>query len=217
MREPTNKSLEGDYHHRVRDLDPEDLEIMHLPPRYWGAVIDEIPEETRCREVLNKLTSDIPSFMRDRNKPSLILFSGAQSCGKTSAATVLAKAVRSHRFTVLFLDVAAIPRLFLSDNLTNDDDLKWRDRAYMTDLLILDGLGRGYEKVSFAVGEIEALLKHRQDNLLRTVVTTDMVPDHIRDTFGSAILHELSRTAVAIDMNTTLRSATTGELIDGPA
>lgn len=196
MRQFQNSRQTG-YHDKPRKLSEHDLEVMHLPQRFWAARRDAIPEETMLREKVEAFCLDVPSVMRNPNL-SLMLLHGIPGTGKTSAAAIMAKAARAHRYTVFYLDAAGILRTFMDGTVTGDEVLTHRDRAYETELLILDGLGYGHAKSEYVASEVTALVKHRQEHQKMTLVTTSMDDKDIAALYGNDFLARISRTAAVV-------------------
>lgn len=197
IRSGIQKSSQRDFHATARELTHEDLEVMHLPERYWQARRSEIDENERLREVLDGFCESVPRRMTERD-PSLILLHGDDGTGKTSASAIFAKAVRAHKFTVFFLDGPTIMTKFVTNEITKDDELTYRERAFSTDLLVIDALGQGYSKNDFVAGETAALVKHRQDHRLMTVVTTSASMEDLKKIYGKPFVGTLMETALVV-------------------
>jgi DNA replication protein DnaC len=70
----------------------------------------------------------------------------------------------------------------------------WLRQAKQRRLTVLDELGRQYlgkDEHSFAVARVFEVLAHRYAEVLPTVLTTNMTPDTVGETFGSAIKSRL--------------------------
>jgi DNA replication protein DnaC len=171
------------------------MEIMRLPQRFWAAKRDDFPIELRQRDLLDNMTSQVPRLMSGAT--TLALLYGPPGTGKTSAAAVILKAVRAHRYSTFFLSVADILRTFPSHEPAGED-MTYRERAYQTEALLLDGLGDGYAANEFVASETLALVKHRQDNLMLTIITTSLDDEKIKKMYSPKMISLLGDTAVAI-------------------
>jgi DNA replication protein DnaC len=196
MRNAIHATKQVGFHSTKRDLDAEDMEIMELPVKFWPASISRMPEHSRCAEIVNKFVDTKCEALRD-GSPSLFLFIGGSGTGKTSAASVMAKAARAFRYTVFFVDVTHFHAKIIKNKITADEDLGYRDRAMLTDVLVLDGLGRGSTS-EFALTEISAVLKHRQENKKMTFVTTDLDYTQLKSMFGETFFEMMQAGMVEV-------------------
>lgn len=186
----------GELHTGLRELTTTDLVVMHLPRRYWDARLRLMSEDSKAREILNRFESDVVQVM-STGKPSMFWFFGESKTGKTSAAAIMAKIASAHRYMTFFLSASDIQNHFRNDKLTEDEYHTTRDRAYSTDLLVLDGFGRGSSITNpFAKADIEALLSHRQSALKPTIVTTTVNGEELKrvfsNTFQRTVLEDAS-------------------------
>lgn len=195
MRPPVNPRSEVGYHDEPRPLTEHDMEVMRLPRRFWAAKRDDFPIELRQRDLIDNMTSQVPRLMS--GSTTLALLYGPHGTGKTSAAAVILKAVRAHRYSTFFLDVSEILRTFPSEEMTGED-MTYRERAYQTEALLLDGLGDGYATNEYVASETLALVKHRQDNLMLTIITTSLDEAVLQKRYGPKMTALLGETAVAI-------------------
>ena len=67
---------------------------MHLPIRVWEAKRSEVPKGTKLRSFLEQFCGDVPTHVR-RGTTTLVLLSGKQGHGVSSAAGIIAKACPS--------------------------------------------------------------------------------------------------------------------------
>ena len=204
MKPSIYKSSQTGYHDKPRDLSHDDLRTMELPVRFWDAKRSQIPEGERVREVLDTFASSCPRIMA-AGDPSMILFHGASGTGKTSAAAIIAKVCRAHRYTSFFVDGASLLKRFMSSEPSADGELSVRERAYETECLVLDALGQGYSTSDYVASETGALIKYRQDNRSLTALTTSLSLEELEKLYGTPFVGHLRETCTLVRCVTPFR------------
>ena len=202
MKSGVHPSRQTNYHAEARELTTADLDVMHLPERYWSAKRELFPEGSRARGVLDELASGRIVSMVQTGHPSMLVFQGPVINGPMAAASVIAKIARAHKFTVFYLDSTAILRHFVDGKVTADEEQGYRERAHTTDVLILDSLGSGYMKNEFVLNETMALIKWRQDHMRVTVVTTHLETPALEAMVQPAFFEIMSQGRVSVRCQT---------------
>lgn len=161
-----------------RKLVEQDLLRINLPRRYWKVNVDGVSdhvdqfEKRSSRDILVNYIKNIDvMFSRGLG----LLLWGANGCGKTSMAAIIAKEYRRRYKTVLFIEAAKLKAL-VSNKTHFDEDQTYWERAHAVDVLVLDDLGKGV-KDSKEFGErlIDELIRTRNGNMSVTIVTTNAV------------------------------------------
>jgi DNA replication protein DnaC len=203
---PTNLR---NFHERPRKLKWSDLETMHLPRKFWDAKRSELKAGSESAEFFERVSADVAKFFQS-GEFSLAMFHGDKGHGVSSAAAILAKAARAHKFTVFYQSVPKILTDFMSPKLTRDEAYTAKERCYETDVLVLDDFGQGYSSSEYVVSETEALIAYRQDHELFTIIGTHLDPEQIEKTYGSYLASKLEESAALIECAHNFRWATGG-------
>lgn len=140
----------------------EVLEKSGIPRRMWPD-LDALQETAAVKAVRD---------WRDTSKTFLVL-EGGVGVGKTYAAADFAA-----RPGGLFVKADAVARL-------SSFDAEGWERLYRAPALALDDLGcERLDEKGWAVGAILALIDRRYDDAARTVITTNLALDDIRERYG---------------------------------
>jgi DNA replication protein DnaC len=196
-----------------RELTKDDLLRMKIPDRYWYVRFNNISDE----KIYDKKNDEyLPSphkvvgryiekltEMRARGM-GLILW-GANGCGKTSMAVVIAKEFRRQFHPVLYLSAADLKRLVTEKESFDDEETYWQ-RAMTVDVLILDDLGKGtQDSVGFGERLIDELIRERNAKGLVTIITTNMQvggagENQLKDALKEATMHTLKEHVVPVEV-----------------
>lgn len=188
------------YHTRARPVTEEDLRVMEMPRRFWYANREAWSERASVLRTLNGYAQAAAKLISEGD-PSLVLLRGGHGSGKSSAAAIIAKIARAHRFTVYWVDAGQVMDLWRRSAPTADSELNPRERAYDTEVLVLDGLGSGYATNEYVSSETHALLKWRQDAKRVTIVTTALDDEALAMTYGLGMLAVLAESSVVHDLD----------------
>lgn len=150
-----------------RPLVRDDLERMNLPPEFWHARVQGIPDSVR--EAATRYLTKLPDMIM---RPVGLVLCGPPGVGKTGMAAVVAKETRSIGFTVYFVPVWEL-REDVRNRVEFESGRSILDRCREVDLLVLDGL-RLEDATMPIIGarEIEDLIAARTSRLRPTIVTT---------------------------------------------
>lgn len=156
---------------RTLTLNKEFYDVMQLPQVLHNASIDKIPDSVKPR--IEKLLAKLDSALCDGVGACIY---GTPGCGKSSIASVIAKAARSREFKVRWTTVWAL-RDGLRDTFSGNRDTIY-DLAKTVDLLVIDQFRAGDfdEQKTFGLRDFIALLEHRKNNNLSTILTLNDHP-----------------------------------------
>jgi len=134
---------------------------------------------------------------RRRKGQGLVLY-GMNGTGKTCIAVVLALAFRRRGHPVLFVEAADLKRLVIEREMFDDDQTFW-DRALNVDVLVLDDLGKGtQDSTGLGARLLDELIRHRNANLLVTILTTNMNMVQLADELKVSSMASLKEHAVPV-------------------
>lgn len=121
--------------------------------------------------------------------PSLTLIGGT-GLGKTHLSTAVAKTVIDHGYDVVYVSAIDLFAEFDDDRFrsrTTETDI---DRYFDCDLLILDDLGTEVQ-TKLTVSNLYRLMNERINRLLPTIISTNLDPIKLKETYGDRIASRL--------------------------
>ena len=122
--------------------------------------------------------------------PSLTLIGGT-GLGKTHLSTAIAKTVIDRGFDVVYVSAIDLFAEFDDDRFrsrTTETDI---DRYFDCDLLILDDLGTEIQ-TKLTVSNLYRIMNERINRLLPTIISTNLDPIKLKETYGDRIASRLS-------------------------
>lgn len=161
---------------------------------YSDAVNEEdygIPVSPRVH--MQKVLSKVKKFAEDFDNPDMdnMIFSGRTGTGKTYMANCVMSRLLDKGKEVLFMPAGSLFKPFAvyeSEEREMMNDL--RDMIYGCDLLIIDDLGS--EKMTSArYSEFIDILNTREQAGKKNIITTNLTPKNIRDTYDERISSRL--------------------------
>lgn len=171
--------------YRDERADPEKYERQ--PFTWWLSTLDTRQYPQR-----------IAAWLADPEARTLVLFGGTGT-GKTKAAIAAGYAAAGQGVHTRF--ISQLDYLLALRPGGTDDSGAFRERYAGTGLLILDDLGAETEDASqFVRQEIVALLDSRLRQDRRQIITTNLMPEVLADSFGDRTVSRLRDRAVILTL-----------------
>ena len=180
-----------------RELNADDMHRMCIPRRYWGATFKQISGDgdPSPKSVAKKYITKIEDMIE---KGVGLLLWGKNGTGKSCMAVVMAKEFRRRGYPVLFLEVADLKNKVFNREIFDELETFW-DRARNVDVLVLDDLGKGIRDEKGAGARvIDELVRHRNAEMLVTIITTNMSPAALKDELKISTMHSLKESVFPI-------------------
>lgn len=141
---------------------------MNVPREFWRVKVKHIQDPKVRTAVVRYLKRMDEMFKRGVG----LLLCGEPGVGKTAAAIVIAKEVRSYSYSVFFTSVWEM-RESLKSRINFDDDNSFTDKARDSDFLVLDNVKPEDSKEPFLnLRSIEDLITFRCSQSRPTFITT---------------------------------------------
>jgi len=165
--------------------------LANIPRKCWSSVWRYYPSECPAKNILMDYVDNLDQHRKDGK--GLFIF-GRTRRGKTSAATLIAKEVIRRDGFPLFVPCAHIPRIECS---ADSEDVELSQKMRHITFLILDDLGAdsGRDK---AAAMIEQVIRDRDNQMLPTIVTTNLDETKLEKEFGLPMLELLLETCIAV-------------------
>lgn len=151
-------------------LTTEVMKGMNLPRRFWKSKLGmvEEPQVAYIKHYVDNIHDMLDEGV------GLVLY-GPNGTGKSSAASIIAKAARVVQASVYYTTVSGLMEDVFRK--ANHDIYPVEDIVKMVDLLVLDDLGKEHRgKTDWSQNFIESLIRQRNDRKTKsTIVTTNLI------------------------------------------
>jgi len=165
---------------RRERLGPEDMRLARVPESYWGARLDDFPDDYDGKREATIYVKKIVKFLQDG---AGLVLNGPGGHGKTHMAISILKIAIAHNAYGLFLEAGSLQQAHFERSLEEFEGQSLVERAQSVDLLVLDDLGA--EHVSeFSSRLLENLIRHRGNRNRSLLVTTNVIPANLNRTYG---------------------------------
>lgn len=198
-----------------RELTIEDAKIMRLPPAYRGARWSVI-QDSQVKDLTKNYCDRIVDHVEGGRG---LLIAGKAGVGKTSVAAVLAKEARRWGFSVYFVTANELRGNTIDDGDFDTDMTVW-ERAKSVRFIVIDGFDSDYiDDKLFGPRRFEKLVRERNDNLLTTIITSDIQKSlwdstaemkRLRETIYK---HALKVTVEGVNLNEKLHGEMAAEIV----
>ena len=152
---------------------------MNLPPLFYDATLDKIPNELIYKEVIVRFIKDFKANLIDGR--GLYLW-GDYSSGKTALSCILLKSLASIGKMGLFISARDIPK-YIIEKVRFDSKYTFVDRMEMVDLLVIDELILKEGKDSFVETSVETIFRARLIKKKATIFTSNNSPSTVKQLF----------------------------------
>lgn len=125
---------------------------------------------------------------------SNLLLMGKTGLGKTFLCNSVAKAVLDRGFTVIYLSAGRLFKTLQEEQFNNNDDTEFSsffDDVLSVDLLIIDDMGTEFPTV-LTGSQLFNILNERIVNKRPTVISTNMMPEGIKELYSDRVLSRLT-------------------------
>lgn len=126
-----------------------------------------------------------------------IILTGDYGVGKTLAMNLLLKSLLHEGYSCFATTFAGMMEMFTAGWASKEDKALFQQRVVMSQVLLLDDLGREYKtKTNLSETTFDFLLRTRVQHGRPTFITTNMSEDQLRQGYGSAVISLLSENAI---------------------
>jgi len=166
-----------------------------IPPRYMDATFKEIGARgipDACTSLYEAALSYAERFEETRKRGSGLIFAGAAGRMKTTLAIAIMQRVMSNGVSAYFISMPELLDRLLSMARGGDPEerMRFEDRVAKVPLLVLDDFGAEYPS-GWVLNKVDAIVTHRYNWLLPTIITTNMTPDEMKGRYVARIVDRL--------------------------
>lgn len=179
-----------------RSLQSAQLARARIPRRYWDVRLPNVVPS--ARETIRMYLVDI---VRHYASGTGLLVWGANGCGKTSVAVLVAMEAMRHGGTSLFVTAEELRQAKI-DAVMFDAETTLYDRALAVDFLIVDDMGKEHRGQSkWAERMLEQLFRQRSGEMRPTIVTTNILPLGLKEVYSNSLLSVLREVIVDVEVS----------------
>lgn len=187
----------------LRDsISSKSLIIMGVPKRFHPMTVNSYKTNNNPKmEQVYKFVKDyIEDLYSNIDNCKGILFYGANGTGKTMLSCIILKEAYRRRYTcrrITFYD-------YINKKASSwGKEENWEDEINLfksAELLVLEEVGKEMES-KIAVPILEDLLRYREDNMLTTIICTNLSPQDIKEQYGNSIYSLLKGNTIPVEMD----------------
>jgi len=155
---------------------------MRIPKKHWGCSLSQIPEKCSHKEPILKWVQDVHQNVRSARG---LLLLGDYSTGKSGTAAICLKAAADRGLIGFWTTARDLPGQVIKDVLF-DEDMTIIERAESVPLLVIDEV-QVRDTVAFSEQVVEMLVRHRIDNQLGTILTTNHSREQLQTKYPALI------------------------------
>lgn len=132
-----------------------------------------------------------------------LLFEGPTGSGKTTAACICAKHALKNNYSVLFVEVQNLRKIWTGESLTEQLNAI-KQKMYEVDFLILDDLGQEFISLTseHQITEMDLLFRKRIAEKKNTIITTNSSQEKIKERYKERIYSLLQKRTIHIKIFT---------------
>lgn len=178
------------------------LDESGIPPRYQGCTFDAIVRRGVSGQTAEHLAiakAYALDFAQQRKGGHGITFAGTPGRLKTTMAAAAGLEVLRQGHGVYFISMPELldRMMSMSRNADQTELRKFDGHIRRTSLLILDDMGAEY-RADWVLNKVDAIITARYNQLLPTIITTNLTPEQIKEKYMERIYDRLRSTNVLI-------------------
>jgi DNA replication protein DnaC len=190
----TSKPSVEQYRHVDLGRDAAEKYWRHarIPPLYWEA---ELPESGAIAGYAVNIQENLKNGIG-------ILLVGPNGVGKTYASVAIAKKALEFTARVLYIPAPDLVQAYIHEWMF-DEDVTMAAAFRTRSLLVIDDVGQEYRGSGSGYSEqnLVNLIRYRITYRRATVLTTNMNPEQLRETYGNGFASLLQQGMVIVQMN----------------
>lgn len=149
-------------------------------------------KQVYMKDIVNNLLNFVKKFEEGNGTIKNIVLVGGTGVGKTYLAQSIAKEILSKGYTALFTSSYNLNNAFLQAHTSKTMDKMLEINAFLEpDLLIIDDLGTEPMLKNITKEYLLLLISERVIKNKRTIITTNLMPDHILNHYGERIFSRM--------------------------
>lgn len=173
-----------------------------IPKRYYGASFEAITKNG-CPDSVRPMAKDAYLYamhLKDNAAAGHgLLFFGEVGRMKTTLACCVAHEAIKQGMGVFFISMPELldTMVTMAKNRDGSELRKFEDKIKNITFLILDDFGAEYPK-DWVLNKVDAIITNRYNNMKPVIITTNMLPDEIRERYVQRVFDRLRSTSKII-------------------
>ncbi|WP_444219113.1 ATP-binding protein [Dialister succinatiphilus] len=173
-----------------------------IPKRYYRATFEALAENG-CPEDVRPMAEEAWKYAKHLKENAEagrgLLFFGEVGRMKTTLACCIAREAIKQGVGVYFISMPELMDTLTSMSRNKDptEFRKFEDKIKHTRILILDDFGAEYP-AGWVLNKVDAIITNRYNNMLPIIITTNMLPDEIKERYVQRVFDRLRSTSKVI-------------------
>ena len=175
------------------------LQAAGIPKRYYGASFESLSRDG-CPETVRDMAARAYTYAMHLKENAAagkgLLFFGEVGRMKTTLAVCVAKEAIKQGLGVFFISMPELldTMISMSRNRDSTELQKFEKKIKNVTFLILDDFGAEYPK-DWVLNKVDASITHRYNNLKPVSITTNMLPNEIKERYVQRVYDRLRSTS----------------------
>lgn len=175
------------------------MQAAGIPKRYYGASFESLSRDG-CPETVRDMAARAYTYAMHLKENAAagkgLLFFGEVGRMKTTLAVCVAKEAIKKRMGVYFISMPELLDMMISMSRNRDSTelQKFEKKIKNVTILILDDFGAEYPK-DWVLNKVDAIITHRYNNLKPVIITTNMLPNEIKERYVQRVYDRLRSTS----------------------
>lgn len=175
------------------------MQAAGIPKRYYGASFESLSRDG-CPETVRDMAARAYTYAMHLKENAAagkgLLFFGEVGRMKTTLAVCVAKEAIKKGMGVYFISMPELLDMMISMSRNRDSTelQKFEKKIKNVTILILDDFGAEYPK-DWVLNKVDAIITHRYNNLKPVIITTNMLPNEIKERYVQRVYDRLRSTS----------------------
>lgn len=175
------------------------MEKAGIPKRYYDVSFERLSRDgcpATVRDMATKAYLYASHLKENASAGKGLLFFGEVGRMKTTLAVCVAKEAIKKGLGVYFISMPELLDMMISmaRNRDSTELQKFEKKIKNVTILILDDFGAEYPK-DWVLNKVDAIITHRYNNLKPVIITTNMLPNEIKERYVQRVYDRLRSTS----------------------
>lgn len=175
------------------------LQAAGIPKRYYGVSFEKFSRDgcpETVRDMATKAYLYTTHMKENAEEGKGLLFFGEVGRMKTTLAVCVAKEAIKQGLGVFFISMPELldTMISMSRNRDSTELQKFEKKIKNVTFLILDDFGAEYPK-DWVLNKVDAIITHRYNEMKPVIITTNMLPDEIKERYVQRVYDRLRSTS----------------------
>lgn len=175
------------------------LTEARIPKRYFGASFEALTRDgcpPEVRDMAKEAYTYAMHLKENADAGKGLLFFGEVGRMKTTLAVCVAREALAQGMKVFFISMPELldTMISMSKNRDSGELHRFEEKIKHVTFLILDDFGAEYPR-DWVLNKVDAIITNRYNNLKPVIITTNMLPDEIKERYVQRVYDRLRSTS----------------------